>query len=172
MTKPHVNNLTDKFILPEALVNTFQAGDDVDLNEVLKSVLENYCTSQPSNCILRFDNLPSVIGNKEHFIRLFNALIFMITSHPPVNSKLFLYVKCTEEKWDNEIIDLRASTGKTLYKIDLYTNITTDENWEVLYHSGLEECTLLAAQNNGSFSFYPISNTGCLFSVFLPGKIN
>jgi hypothetical protein len=170
--KPLVNSLSDKSSVPEVLTKTLQPGSGVDLNEVLSSVLENYCTAQPNNCIFRFDNLPFVIGTKEHFTRLFNALIFMITSHPPINSKLFLYVKCTEQKWDNEIIDLGVSTGKTLYKIDLYTNITTDENWETLYHSSLEECTLLTAQNNGSFSFYPISNTGCLFSVLLPGKIN
>ena len=172
MTKPNLNNINGNFIPPEVLSNNLQASEITDLNEILQSVLDKYSVEQQNNFICRFDKLPLVYGDREHYICLFDALISMIISHPPHNSKLFLYVRCAEAKEDNEIIDLRPIAGTILCKIDIYSNITTDKNWEVVYQNKLTECALQATKNSGSFSFSPISNTGCLFSVTLPGKIN
>ena len=83
-----------------------------------------------------------------------------------------MYIKCNEEVKQSDVIDLRLTGELKIYKIDYYTNITTTPEWEANYQSKLEECASLASQNGGSFSFYPISNTGCLFSIVLPGKIN
>jgi hypothetical protein len=96
----------------------------------------------------------------------------MIVSHPPVGSKLYLYVKCSPETVDNEVMDLRLADGDGLYKIEIYTNITTDQHWEMLYQAKLAECNLQAAKNRGNFSFSPVANTGCVFSLTLAGKIN
>jgi hypothetical protein len=96
----------------------------------------------------------------------------MIISHPPVNSKLFLYVKCAEEKQEDDVIDLQLTEEHSFCKIDIYSNINTDKDWETSYQSKLAECALQASKIEGSFSFFPISNTGCLFSVTLPVKNN
>lgn len=171
MTKPDLNNLHSDFIPPGVLSKNYQAEEITDLNDILQSVLDKYTVDQEKGFIFRFDKLPFAFGSKEHYTCLFEALISMIISHPPFNSKLFLYVRCTEEKRDEEIMDLTLTGGSSLYKIDIYSNITTDKNWELGYQNKLAECALEATKNSGSFSFSPISNTGCLFSVTLPGKI-
>ena len=118
------------------------------------------------------DSLPLVNGNQEYITCLFDTLMSMVFSHPPGNSKLFLYVKCFPETVDSDVMDLRVKADSTLFKIEIYSNITTDKNWEILYQEKLAECSLQATNMSGSFSFSPITNTGCLFSLTLPGKIN
>lgn len=172
MTTPNLDNIQDKFIPPEVLSNNWQVEEAIDLNEILRSVLDKYAAYQEKGFIFRSEKLPLVSGNIQNYTCLFDTLMSMIISHPPVNSKLFLYVRCAEEKQDNDVIDLRIPEGSSLYKIDIYSNITTDKNWEVVYQHKLTECALGATKSSGSFSFSPISNTGCLFSVILPGKIN
>ena len=171
MTKPHLDNVTGTPIIPLIFSGAPQDQEKSDLNEILRSVVEKYKGDAHKNFILRFDDLPMVIGAKENFICLFDALICMVISHPPVHSKLFLYIKCIEEKQEEEIIDLSATEEK-IYRINFFSNITTDGYWEEANKTRLSECALQATKNGGNFSFFPISNTGCLFSVILPGKIN
>ncbi|HUS03767.1 MAG TPA: hypothetical protein VMY77_18635 [Chitinophagaceae bacterium] len=171
MTTPQVNNTTGNFI-PLNLGTHGDQAEEVDLNEILHLVLNKYTIDQQLNFILRLDPLPVVVGNKEHFDCLFDSLISMIVDHPPVNSKLFLYIKCETLPTDNEIIDLQLAPGKQFNKIDFYTNINTNDQWKTAFNTKLTECAELATNNNGSFSFFPISNTGCLFSIVLPGKFN
>jgi hypothetical protein len=112
-----------------------------------------------------------VEGKEEIFLHLFSELISMILNHPPQNSKLFLYITCNEQAPDTDIIDLRLKESFKLFKIDFHTNITSDDQWINLYKANLAKCSLLVQQGCSSFSFFPICNTGCLFSISLPGKI-
>ena len=171
MTQPHIDTIiTNTLVSPQIVPDNEE--EVFDLNEALITLMQKYSDEDHKNFIVRFDNLPVVFGNKDHLTCILDALISMITSHPPNNSKLFLYVNCAEEKLDNEIVDLNTEPEKKLYKIDFYTNINTDEHWKAIYNSKLSECSLLGTQVGGKFSFYPISNTGCLFSVLLQGKTN
>ena len=141
-----------------------------DLNDIFRNVLENYTVDR--GIIFRCDRLPIVKGDPEYFSCLFDALIAMITAHPPLGSKLFLYIKCFPEKLDDDTIHLSIEGDETLYRIEVYSNITTDENWKILYKTRLADCKVQAAKISGHFSFSPITNTCCLFSLTLPGKIN
>ena len=172
MTRPNLDNIHNKFIPPEVLSNNWQSEELTDLNEVIRSVMEPYSTEHEKQYIFRSDKLPVVLGKEENYMCMFSTLVSMIMDHPPVNSKLFLYVRCAEEKQDDDIIDLRINEAVVLYKIDIYCNITTDKNWELAYQHKMSECALEITKNKGSFSFAPISNTGCLFSVTLPEKFN
>jgi hypothetical protein len=172
LIKPHINNLNGNLIPPEILSNNFQVKEIADLNEVLRFVLDKYTSGEDKNFIFRLDKMPLVFGNKEQYACLFDTLMSMIISHPPVNSKLFLYVKCAEEKQDDDVIDLQLTEENPFCKIDIYSNINTDKDWEASYQRKLAECALQASKIRGSFSFFPISNTGCLFSVTLPVKNN
>ena len=96
----------------------------------------------------------------------------MIVSHPPQGSKLYLYVKCFPETVDDDVMDLRVDAQTAIYKIEIYSNITTDKEWEMLHQAKLAECNLQAAKVKGRFSFSPVVNTGCVFSLTLPGKIS
>jgi len=172
LIEPLLNNLNGNLIPTEIFSNNFQVKEIADLNEVLHYVLGKYTISEDKNFIFRFDKMPLVFGNNEQYTSLFDALMSMIISHPPVNSKLFLYVKCAEEKQENDRMDVQLTGEHSFCKIDIYSNINTDKNWVATYQSKLAECALQASKIRGSFSFFPISNTGCLFSVTLPVKNN
>ena len=164
-------NITANFVPLQFLQDKVPAGETVDLNKTIQTVLKKYTGDQQNSFILRCDKLPVAKGKNDQLFRLFDALIQMIVNHPPIKSKLFLYIKCKEENIQSNVIDLRMTRDVKLFKIDFHTNITTTPDWETFYQIKLKECTLLASQNGGGFSFYPISNTGCLFSILLPGKI-
>jgi hypothetical protein len=171
LTKPDLNNINGNYISAGTLTGSNWQGDPlVDLNDVFRTVLDKY--SVPGGLIFRCDKLPVTNGNSEDFTCLFDALIAMIVAHPPIGSKLYLYVKCSPETVDSEVMDLRVSGGDNLYKIEIYTNITTDKHWEMLYQARLAECNLQAAKIKGNFSFSPVVNMGCVFSLTLAGKIN
>lgn len=170
MTKIHPNNINNKLALPEVVGH--RRPEEIDLNKIFQSICDKYAIEQQKNFILRFDKLPTINGDRDHLQCIFDGMVEMIVNHPPDNSKLFLYVKCTEQPGDAEIIDLGLMAGTKWYKIDLYTNITTSEYWQALYQNKLGECISLATQNGGNISFSPISNTGCLFSIVLSGKIS
>ncbi len=144
--------------------------EEVDLNEVINSIIQTYLLQkQNAPVIFRLDKIPVVNGCKETLHFLFDELINMILSHPPDKSKLFLYMQCAEEKVDENVLDLRVmKTGN--YVVCFHTNIHTTEEWKMLYKSKLEDCCQVAFQNGGSLNHYNIVNTGCLFSLTLPGK--
>lgn len=166
MTEPLIN-ISDSLIPPQ---NSPGIALPVDLNEILQAVCNRYIIEQGKDFILRFENLPLVQGSEQVFQKLFDSIASMVLNHPPYRSKLFLYVTCKEEM-EGDVMDLRLAGDIRLYKIDFYTNITTDEKWIEQYSSTINECDLIARQSSGSFSFFPICNTGCLFSISLPGKI-
>jgi hypothetical protein len=166
---PPVNHSANAMPWTQALADK-AVFEYIDLNEILLSAVQKY-SEEMKNLIFRYDKLPVAYGSKNQFTQLVDALVCMIINHPPSNSKLFLYIKSEEQVNDSEVIDLRLHEGMKWYKIDFYTNIHTDEEWKKIYTEKLAECSLIS-QNGNDFSFFPISNTGCLFSVTLPGKIN
>lgn len=166
MTEPLIN-ISDSLIPPQ---NSPGVALAVDLNEILQAVCNRYIIEQGKDFILRFENLPLVQGSEQVFQKLFDSIASMVLNHPPYKSKLFLYVAC-KEQIEDEIMDLRLTDAIRLYKIDFYSNIITDQQWIEQYGSTLNECDLIARQSSGSFTFFPICNTGCLFSISLPGKI-
>jgi hypothetical protein len=143
--------------------------EEVDLNDIINALLQQYGLKEKS-AILRLDKLVVVKGKKDQFTFLFGELLHAIFNHPPFNSKLFLFIQCAEEKLEEDILDLRSKTSGR-YVICFHTNIHTDENWRAIHKSNLEECCRIVHENGGSLSQNNITNTGCLFSLTLPGKI-
>lgn len=169
-TQPPLNNdLSIAAFGKHSFVN-FYPEEEIDLNEALHSALQKQTADKNVLSILRSDKLPLVCGHRENIVRMLDAISFMIINHPPLNSKLFLYVKCEQEPPEHEVLNLRLTPGERLYQLFFHTNITTDENWKLIYQEQLATCAVIAEENRGSFNFHTISNTGCLFSLILPGK--
>ena len=170
--KPSMNNILTGTSSPAFLSVHQGMKQEVDLNQVFQSGMQKHVTHEKKTLsIVRSDKLPVVSGQKEQFVELLDMMIEMIISYPPAGSKLFLYVKCDVEERDPEIMDLSLSKDFRLCTLYFYTNITTDDRWKMMYKDRLAQCAIIAAENQGKFSSYAISNTGCLFSLTLPGKI-
>ena len=143
----------------------------VDLNSVINQVFEKKKhVLQEQMAIVRCDVLPSVKGDTEKLYRLIDHLLNMIVNHPPAGTQLFIYVKCEPSR--SEIIDLGISDDVKLFDISFHTNIHNGQDWYCLYNPVLQECALICKQHNGSFEANPISKSGCIFTLTIPGKFN
>jgi hypothetical protein len=169
LIQAHIDNISEKFIPQQGSLENEQP--DADVNEIVQTICGTHIV-EGKNFILRSEKLPHVKGEKATFHHLFGEVISMIINHPPPKSKLFLYITCKETIPDAEVIDMQLANDVKLFQIDFHTNITSDEHWTDLYKAKLAECSVLLRQHGSSFSFFPICNTGCLFSISLPGKIN
>lgn len=144
----------------------------VSLTEAFKDVLQRYSSLESKNAvILRMDALPCIEGTRDEIVQWCDHLLSMILNHPPLNSRLFLYIKCEEDKAAGNT-DTSLGNGFKRYNLCIHTNISTCEDWRVLYREKLDECTLIARRHHASFLCNHISNTGCLFTLTLPGKLN
>lgn len=152
---PHVLPLTDESSL-------------VNLNLVVQNLLQAMQQVKELQAIIRFDLLPQVIGNDTELHEVFENLFTSIINHPPAGNKLFIYIRC--EKAKSETMDLRLPEGFCLYTIGIYTNIKADERWLQLHQQQQERSKGIIQQMMGTLITHPITNTGCLYELELPGK--
>jgi K+-sensing histidine kinase KdpD len=136
----------------------------LSLNDVFKESLKK-AQAQVDNLqlIIRCENLPLIKADEEEMVKLFDDLLGMILNHAPNGSKLFLYVDCEE--------NINEPKEEKHYLIKFHTNITTHENWKLVNSQALVNCRLILSRHNGTLVVNDVSNTGCLFSFSLPGKI-
>lgn len=170
--QPPLNNLFSNGVYHNNGSGQLHFQDNINLNELVQSITQAYTVEGNSLFILRLDKLPVVVGERQVLTHLFATLLAMMVNHPPANSKLFMYIKCVEEQDEPDILDLRVTEGTRMYQMHFHTNINTDEGWQLFCKDRLAECGLIAQQHKGNFNFHTISNTGCLFSLTLPGKLN
>lgn len=162
------NNVSEA---PSGVRSDPPTGDLVDLNQVLQTTFTIVKPRLASlQTIIRCDALPVVEGSIQTFHLLFRNMIDMIINYPPVSSKLFIYIKC--ERSDQEVIDLTLPAGYGRYEISFHTNINNRGDWEKANYDKLAECRFLSETCIGSFTSHSISNTGCLFTLKVPGKLN
>lgn len=142
----------------------------VNLNEVVsKSLLTLHDKVKKLKAIIRQDFLPVVKGSEVAFTQVFHTLYGSIINYPPGATKLFIYTRC--EKEVSEVMDMSLPEGFENYRICIYTNITTDAGWQQTYCPAIEEVKSILKSNNAQLSCQDITNTGCLYVISLPGKL-
>jgi light-regulated signal transduction histidine kinase (bacteriophytochrome) len=140
-----------------------------DLNTLLRQSLKKHeALTRQQQVILRCASLPVIPGNQTKLELLFDHLLQMILSYPPNGSRLFLNIDCQEQ-------DGNLSAGHnvgSMYQILFHTNICSDASWKEANRNKLTECMEILALHNGALGVNTIENTGCLFVISLPGKMN
>jgi hypothetical protein len=137
----------------------------VSLNEVWRqSLKKNEVLLRNASVTVRCELLPQVEGDPRQFQTLFDRLVSLILNHPPVGSRLFLYVDCQEEILEKDGAELKKWT------LRFSTNIPASEEWRQAHQPVLQECEQIVARHNGEFTVNRIQNTGCLFVMNLYGK--
>ena len=141
--------------------NSFQS---FSLNEIIKNSMRKLQAHHPGpSLVLRCEELPETVGNRQELTELFEQLILLILSQKPNGSRLFLYIDCAAANASNE----EEEKGILLR---FNTNISTDEHWKLVHSQTLAQCKMIVSNNHGSLQVNQITGTGCLFSVSLPGK--
>jgi len=141
----------------------------LSLNEIIRESLKK---AQPQvdkvKLIVRCENLPQIKADRGEMVKLFDDLLGMILNHSPDTTRL-LYIDSEED--NSDVIDMTIEEGFKRYLIKFNTNFTTHDNWKLVNSQTFIHCRQILARYNSSLVVNDISSTGCLFSVFLPGKI-
>lgn len=142
----------------------------LSLNEVLQvSLKKAQAQVDKVKLIVRCETLPRVKAEQESMTKLFDGLLGMILNSRQGNSRLFLYIDCEEDTSD--VIDMNLEEGLKRYFIKFHTNIVAHDNWKLVNSQSLISCRQILSRHNGNLAVNDISSSGCLFSVWLPGKI-
>ena len=143
----------------------------VCLNSIIQAVLlEERMRIEKQNVIIRCDNLPAVLMNKEAVQKVCRTLLSIILDQPPKRGKLFLYVKCNV--LGNDMMDMSLPDGLKLYEICFHANSSPLSAWTDVYNEALEFCRTTCMQYGGNFFYNNNSDGQYLFRVTLPGKSN
>ena len=140
----------------------------LSLNEMFKESMRKIMKEpSASKIITRCENLPYIRGNKEDILVLFEELIMMIVNDKTAPSPLLLYIDCVEVK-DDQPLDI--SEGFNTYILKFRTNISPSKNWEAEHGKALAKCREIVSAHNAIFLINSSNQTGCIFSITLPGK--
>jgi hypothetical protein len=143
----------------------------INLNQVFQTSLELYKeTINKSAPVIRCDTLPFVYGDSVQMLKLFNLLFKMVLLNLPATTNLFIYIKCELEKED--VIDMTMKNGINKFNISLFSNTIHIKEWLNNFQQELAELKKICFNFSGSFKEHSSSQTGCLFTICLPGKIN
>ena len=141
----------------------------LSLNEMFRESMHRINAERPSlKIITRCENLPNIKGNKEDVLVLFEELIRIIITDNTAPSKLYLFIDCEEIKVENQSQHL--SEGFNTYTIKFRTNISPSNNWEAENKMALSKCREIVSAHNAIFFVNSSNQTGCIFSITLPGK--
>ena len=157
-------SITDSAIPPGGQNSTASM---VSLNELFKESLRKVQAGTDMNMVVRCQVLPVIRGRREEMENLFDTLVRMIVHGAPYGSRRYLYVDCEEE--------LRVSANSVnedskKYVIKFYTNTIINDGWKESHRLMLDKCETIVSSYHGNFTMNNIRDSGCLFSITLPGK--
>jgi hypothetical protein len=142
----------------------------LSLNEILQvSLKKAQVQVDKAKLIVRCETLPTIKADRDEMVKLFDGLLGMILNSGPENSRLFLYIDCEEDSSD--VVDMTIDPSLKRYFIKFHTNVIAHDKWKLVNSEALIACRQLLSKHSGNLAVNDISNSGCLFSVWLPGKI-
>jgi len=148
----------------------FQAGT-LDLNVIVAEQLASFKEDLDHlKAIIRYDVLPCINGSRGKVSHLFSNIISSIVKYPPALTKLIVYFRSQEAS--PEVMDLTLPDGFKLFTISIFTNIQATENWRLKNSTLIADCAAIIKSLEGTFATHFIVNTGCLYALHLPGKMN
>ena len=160
--------MSDLQSVPPAPERTVAAGRKlVNTNAVLQRTLQRLSAEERSTIALRCDELPVLEGNEEDFESVFSGLLQLILQEKKNLATLFLHIHCTSEE-----IDPKAQQGLKQISIQFNTNVTPCADWLEQNDQQFNEVAGILQTYGGNLLLNQLKNSGCTFSVSLPGKLS
>ncbi|MEP6847137.1 MAG: hypothetical protein ABI861_14090 [Panacibacter sp.] len=155
---------------PSSLIVTNDPIEIVDLNNIVKECISDFGNEfLQLKAIFRYDLLPCIPSSKDKIVTLFSNIINSIIQHPPISTKLLVYVR---SQLQPEIMDLSLPEGFENFSITVYTNITANDQWRNKNEGLIAQCASIVKGIGGQLTCYNIATTGCLYTLQVPGKID
>ena len=142
----------------------------VSLNDLFsESMRKAQAANDRLKVIVRCETLPLVRVNQRDMTQVFDTLIALILSQSVKTSTIYLYIDCEESK---ESVGAQPATeGWRYFSIRFHTNISTTGNWRDQHADALQKCSRIVASHQGTLQVNSVVNTGCLYTISLPGKL-
>ena len=137
----------------------------VNTNAVLQRTLQRLNAEERNTIALRCDELPVLEGSEEDFEAVFSGLLQLILQEKENVATLFLYIHCTTEE-----IHSQSQQGLKQISIQFNTNITPCADWLHQSDQQFKEVAGILQKHGGNLLLNQLKNSGCIFSVSLPGK--
>ena len=146
---------------------TFSPAKLVDTNSFLRKAIQKLSPEMRSEVVLRCDELVQLQCSEESVEKVFFQLFQLITDAKPSGKKLFLHITCLKELTkEKETIAL----GLQRYVIQFHTNVSLHSPWIQEAEKRINTIASLLPPYGGSFQVNQLKNSGCVFSIALPGK--
>jgi hypothetical protein len=139
----------------------------VDTNSFLRKAIQKLSPETRSEVVLRCDELVQLQCSEENIEKVFSQLLQLIVDAKPSDKKLFLHITCFPElKKQKETIVL----GLQRYIIQFHTNVALHSPWIQEAENRINNIASLLPPFGGSLQVNQLKNSGCVFSISLPGK--
>jgi hypothetical protein len=144
------------------------AGNEIILlNELLANAMKKAMDAAGIRIITRCEPLPRMNGDASQMKLFCETLASMITKSFSSCSRAFLLVKCQE--W-NLPDNTNGSNQNKNYLLSFHTNLSEGFVGKAHNKEMISLCQRIISSHDGSFMVNN-NNTGCLFSIILPGKL-
>jgi len=139
----------------------------VDTNLVLRKAIKKLSPEIRKEVVLRCDELVRLQCAEENIEEAFTQLLQLIADAKPSDKKLFLHITCFQEtKKEKETI----APGLQRYVIQFHTNVSLPVGGMQEAEFRINNIASLLPPFGGSLQVNQLKNSGCVFSISLPGK--
>ena len=156
--------LNQKQSVPPAVC--FSPAKLVDSNFLLQKAIQKLSPEVRSEVVLRCDELVQLQCSEESSEKVFSQLLQLIAKAKPVDRKLFLHITCFPESKEGKTI----AFGLKRYIIQFHTNISLHSEGTQEAEKEINTIASLLVPYGGSLQVNQLKNSGCVFSISLPGK--
>jgi hypothetical protein len=139
----------------------------VDANTVLCKVIQKLSPRFKNDVVLRCDELAQLQGSEQNIENAFSQLLQLIEEEKPLDKKLFLHITSFIDRSND-----KSTIGQGLqrYIIQFHTNISLHAAWMQEAEYRINGIASLLLPFDGSLQVNQLKNSGCVFSISLPGK--
>ena len=166
---PYIHPLLNKTPGQQAPADGSSAAATCNANEVLQSAIQGLKTEVRNSLILRCDELPFVQADKKMLGKAFSQIVQLIVDQKDAATKLYLHISAAVDPVERTGLSLPE--GFTPCLIQFHTNITPCNEWMKTAVQQISNITVLLGPFGGNLLVNPLKNSGCIFSVSLPGKL-
>ena len=145
----------------------FSTTNLVDANKVLRNAIQKLSPEFRNEVVLRFDELAQLQVSEESMEQAFFKLLQLFVNEKPSDKKLFLHITCFH---DSKAVTKTIGRGLQRYIIQFHTNISLHAAWMQEAEKNINNIATLLLPFNGSLQVNQLKNSGCVFSISLPGK--